>query len=78
MTPNTVFDLDEPLFAFANVSYRLSEGQRREGDPETFALSVSRAAYPDALRDAKVKATERPRRLIDDFTRFAKRVARAV
>lgn len=64
-----VFDLGEPLFAFANVYYRLSERERREGDPETFALSVSRAAYPDALRDAKVKATEQPRRLIDDFAR---------
>jgi dienelactone hydrolase len=64
-----VFDLDEPLFAFANVYYRLTEHQRREGDPETFALSVSRAAYPDALRDANVKATEQPRRLIDDFAR---------
>ncbi|MCA9174947.1 MAG: dienelactone hydrolase family protein [Planctomycetales bacterium] len=64
-----VFDLDEPLFAFANVYYRLSEGQRREGDPETFALSVFRAAYPDALREAKVKPTEQPQRLIDDFAR---------
>ena len=64
-----VFDLDEPLFVLANVYYRLNDDQRREGDPETFALSVSRAAYPDALRDAKVKATEQPRRLIDDFSR---------
>ena len=64
-----VFDLDEPLFVFANVYYRLNEGQRREGDPETFALGVSDAAYPDALRDAKVKATEQPRRVIDDFSR---------
>ena len=64
-----VFDLDEPLFAFANVYYRLTERQRREGDPETFAISVSRAAYPDALRGAKVKATEKLRRLIDDFSR---------
>ena len=64
-----VFDLDEPLFAFANVYYRLSNAQRREGDPETFALSVSHAAYPDALRDAKVRATEKPTRLIDDFSR---------
>jgi dienelactone hydrolase len=64
-----LFDLDEPLFALANVYYRLSAGRRREGDPETFALSVSRAAYPDALRDAKVKVTEVSRRQIDDFSR---------
>lgn len=64
-----VFDRDEPLFALANVYYRLTDDERRKDDPETFALSVSRAAYPDALRDAKVKATEQPRRLIDDFSR---------
>ena len=64
-----VLDLDEPLFAFANVYYKLAEHQRLEGDPETFAISVSGAAYPDALRDAKVKATEQSRCLIDDFSR---------
>ena len=64
-----VFDLDEPLFAFANVYYRLSNHERRDGDPATFALSVTRAAYPDQLRAAKVQATEQPRRLIDDFSR---------
>ena len=64
-----VFDLNEPLFAFANVYYRLSDGKRREGDPETFALSVGRAAYPKLLRDAGVTASEKPRRLIDDFSR---------
>jgi len=64
-----VFDLDEPLFVFANVYYRLGERERRMGDPEMFALSVSRAAYPDALRGAKVKATEEQHRLIDDFAR---------
>lgn len=64
-----VFDLDEPLFAFANVYYRLTDRERRVGDPATFALSVYRAAYPEALRDAKVRATEQPRRLIGDFAR---------
>ena len=64
-----VFDLDEPLFAFANVYYQLNSEQRRDSDPETFALSVSRAAYPDELREANVKATEQARRLIDDFSR---------
>lgn len=64
-----VFDLAEPLFAFASVYYRLSKDLRRAGDPETFAVSVFRAAYPDALRSANVTATERQRRLIDDFSR---------
>ena len=64
-----VFDMDEPLFAFANVYYRLSDNQRREGDPETFAISVARTAYPNELNAANVKATERSTRLIDDFSR---------
>lgn len=64
-----VFDLDEPLFAFANVYYKLSDQERRKGDPENFVISVAKTAYPAALRDAKVKATEQPRRLIDDFAR---------
>ncbi len=64
-----LFDLDEPLFVFANVYYRLSKDQRHENDPETFAISVSHTAYPAAIRDAKVKATEKPTRLIDDFAR---------
>jgi len=64
-----VFDLDEPLFAFANVYYRLAAGERREGDPETFAISVARAAYPDDLRRAGVKASSQVSRAIDDFSR---------
>ena len=64
-----VCDLDEPLFAFANVYYKLGQDLHRPGDPAIFALSVADAAYPDDLRNAKVKATERPRRLIDDFSR---------
>ena len=64
-----VFDLDEPLFAFVNVYYRLSEEQRRRGDPDRFVISAAEMAYPVALRDANVKASERPRRLVDDFSR---------
>ncbi|MDA7527578.1 dienelactone hydrolase family protein [bacterium] len=64
-----VFDVDEPLFALAIVYYRLLDHERREDDPETFAVCVSRSAYPDALRETKVKATEVPTRQIDDFSR---------
>ena len=67
--PCPVFDHDEPLFAFANVHYQLTEKERREGDPGTFAVSVARAAYPDALRKAGVKATAQTSRFIDDFSR---------
>ena len=64
-----VFDLQEPLFVFANVYYLLTESQSQAGDPETFALSVAKAAYPSELSRAKVQATERTRLLIDDFAR---------
>lgn len=64
-----VFDLDEPLFVFANVDHQLRGQVLYEGDPDRFAISVARRAYPAALLDAKVKATESPRRLIDDFSR---------
>ncbi len=64
-----VFDLDEPLFVLANVSYRLNGDERPPGDPETFVLSVADAARPEALVDAGVRATEKPQRSIDDLSR---------
>lgn len=64
-----VNDIEEPLFVFANVYYRLAEDQRREGDPEVFALSVFDAVYPGALRENNVKPTADSRRIIDDFSR---------
>lgn len=64
-----IFDQQEPLFVLANVSYRLAEQERQAGDPETFVLSVSHAAYPADLKQASVKATETQNRLIDDFRR---------
>ena len=64
-----VFDLGEPLFVLANVHYRLAGSERRPGDPATFVLSAATARYPGALKQAGVAATERPRRLIDDFSR---------
>ena len=64
-----VYETSEPLFVLANVYYQLSDQQRRDGDPKTFILSVAHSAYPDALRDAKVKETEKTRLLIDDFGR---------
>jgi len=64
-----VFDTQEPLFVLANVSYRLTEQEQQPGDPSTFMLSVSNAAYPRDLKRANVKATGKHRRLIDDFQR---------
>jgi dienelactone hydrolase len=65
--PCPIADLDEPLFVLANVHYALPG--REDRDPETFVLSAFTAAYPATLRRAGVKATEAPRRQIDDFSR---------
>ena len=62
-----VFDLDEPLFVFANVYYRMDANQRRPEDPETFVISTADAAYPDTLHKANVKPTKLTSPLIDDF-----------
>jgi len=68
-----VFDTGEPLFAFANITYRI---KKRPGvdypedyPPEVAIISDYRIAYPDDLKAAGVKATEKPQRLIDDFSR---------
>lgn len=71
-----VLNLDQPLFAFANVVYETPEPYQtssrtagREGG-ELFALS-SRvlSAGPGRLRAAQVQAADKPDRLIDDGTR---------
>jgi len=70
----SVFDVDEPLFAFANVTYRLS---REIAAPPGHAPRIGRlaltgqyrAAYPQQLKTACVAAVGRPRRIIDDFER---------
>ena len=64
-----LLDLEELLFAFANVHYKLAEHERQSGDPDHFILSVADAAYPEELQAAKVKATEGVHREMDDFSR---------
>ena len=68
-----VFDVNEPLFAFANITYKMPRTlPARPGAAATDLLTVSseyQVVYPEALRAAGVKATEKPRRLIDDFSR---------
>ncbi|MEC9123052.1 MAG: hypothetical protein VX969_02825, partial [Verrucomicrobiota bacterium] len=68
-----VFDRAEPLFAFANLTYGMPRAlPPRSGTEATKLLTLSseyRAAYPEDLRKSKIKPTERPRRLIDDFSR---------
>ena len=68
-----VFDSAEPLFAFANLTYGMPLAlPPRPGTEATKLLTLSseyRAAYPEDLRKSKIKPTERPSRLIDDFSR---------
>lgn len=67
-----VFDVNEPLFAFANIIYELDRTMpARPGHPPLDLLTVSseyQSVYPDALQTAGIRATEKPQRLIDDFS----------
>ena len=66
-----VFDTNEPLFAFANITYKMPRTlPARPGNHASDLLTISseyKAIYPDQL--SKVKATEKPQSLIDDFSR---------
>ena len=62
--------LDQPLFAFANVYYKLAQPQPVPFAQPTSRLAISsllHTATPQDLRQASVKATDRPEKLIDDF-----------
>jgi len=71
-----VMNLDQPLFAYADVAYTTPERYRHvaqapgQENTDTFAIS-SRvlSATPAQLLAAGVKATDQPERLIDDGTR---------
>jgi hypothetical protein len=71
-----VMNLDQPIFAYANVvyetpaQYRTGPQQAGQENSDTFAIS-SRvlSAGPAQLQAAKVKATDKPDRQIDDGTR---------
>jgi len=67
-----VLDLDRPLVAFANVTYRLDRPETlpRGRRVERFCLSSKLlTATPEMLRNAGVKATDRRSLVIDDFAR---------
>lgn len=69
-----VFYADEPLFAFANITYELDReiplpaGYSRTIREVSFS-SEYQSAYPPKLQNAGVKATEKQQRQIDDFSR---------
>jgi dienelactone hydrolase len=65
-----IMSSEQPLFAFANVHYRLKEPQPVPfaRPTKTFAISsLMHTATPDDLRRKGVKATDAPALLIDDF-----------
>ena len=68
-----VLTSNQPLFVYANVSYKLvtdAIGERGSKAPETFIISSKEAIYlPAELQAAGVKGTDKPSRMIDDFAR---------
>ncbi len=68
-----VLSADQPLYVYANVSYTLKTerlGFRGGKAPATFTISSREAVvYPEELKSAGVKATDKPSRMIDDFSR---------
>jgi cephalosporin-C deacetylase-like acetyl esterase len=67
-----IFYADEPLFAYANVTYGIEHNFKSPNAADTKALLVSSTyhrAIPDELAAAGVKPTEKPQRQIDDFSR---------
>jgi hypothetical protein len=67
----TYYD-DEPLFAFANVTYGLEHeplAKKLADQRELLVTSTYCTALPEALRTVGVKPTEKLQRLIDDFRR---------
>lgn len=66
-----VLNLDQPLFAFANVTYRMKSSESEPNARPTERLAISsmlHTATPVDLKKAGVKPTDRPEAVIDDFT----------
>ena len=67
-----LMDLNQPLFAFANVYYQLpnpSALPRNQQIEEVCISSLLHEAKPEALEGAGVKTSSRTERIIDDFRR---------
>jgi regulation of enolase protein 1 (concanavalin A-like superfamily) len=69
----SLLSADQPLYVYANVSYALKTErvEHRGGKaPSAFMISSKEAViYPEELKSARVKATDKPSRMIDDFSR---------
>ncbi|MGB4707402.1 MAG: acetylxylan esterase [Fuerstiella sp.] len=69
--PLPILSVDQPLFAFANVHYRLERPQAVPFSKPTTVLAISsmlHTATPDDLQRAEAKATDKADPVIDDFT----------
>ena len=68
-----IFDTNEPLFAFANITYDTGKTiLMPRGSEDTSRLTLSSdyiTIYPETLKENKIKATEKTERKIDDFSR---------
>jgi hypothetical protein len=65
-----IMSVEQPLFAFANVHYRLDAAEQPpfSRPVDTFAISsLLHTATPAALNDAGIRATDQPSLMIDDF-----------
>ena len=68
--PLPILSVDQPLFAFANVHYRLEKPQSVPFAQPTAVFAISsmlHTATPDDLKRAEVKATDKADLVIDDF-----------
>jgi hypothetical protein len=65
-----IMSVDQPLFAFVNVAYRLKREEPVHFARPTEQVAISSMLHtigPRELRRAEVKATDKPSPLIDDF-----------
>ena len=66
-----IMSTEDPLFAYANVHYRLAQADRASLAPPTSTVAISsdlHTADLDVLRNAGVAATDSRSNLIEDFT----------
>ncbi len=69
--PLPILTVDQPLFAFANVHYRLAKPETVPFAASTKEFAISSMLHtiaPKELRLAKAKATDKADPVIDDFT----------
>ena len=67
-----ILSVEQPLFAFANIHYRLEKPVEVQFARPTSVFAISsmlHTAAPGELREKGARATDNPSRLVDDFSR---------